>query len=278
MTEGPLIQPAALRDLSGDIRLLDIRSRAAFEAGHLAGALHADLDRDLSTAADRGFDPAQGGRHPLPPLDRWCARLGAWGIGPETPVVLYDDTFAAMGAARAWWMLRAIGHTRVQVLDGGFQAAQRAGLDLVTQEAAPTPLSPYPCTAWQRPTVDRAWVEAHAADPSWCLLDVRSRERHEGRSEPLDPVAGHIPGARNLPLTSNLDESGQFLAPDRLKEMYLELLCGLPIDRLVLSCGSGVSACHTLLALEAAGLDGAALYVGSYSEWCRSLPVATGPA
>ncbi len=269
---GPLISAEALRATTGPVRLLDARPGAeGYAAGHLEGALHADLNLRLSAASEPGFDPARGGRHPLPPLATWCEQLGAWGIGPETLVVAYDGASGGNAACRLWWMLRAVGHQRVAVLDGGLAAALSAGARLTTAEPPPvTATEPHPCGAWARPTVELAAVERLLKDPGWKVLDVRSRERWRGESETLDPVAGRIPGTVNLPFTENLDATGRFKDPATLRLMYLDLLGGTPSERLVVHCGSGVTACHTLLALELAGLDGASLYVGSFSEWCRS--------
>jgi len=248
--------------------LLDARSGAgAFAAGHLPGALHADLDRCLSTAADPGADPARGGRHPLPDPARWAAQLGAWGITPDTVVVAYDDGNGGSGAARLWWMLRAIGHGRSAILDGGLQAGLAAGL---AAGAAPPPAPAYPGDRWLWPTATLAEVDRRRQDPAWKVLDVRSGPRYRGEMETIDPVAGHIPGALNLPYAENLDAQGRFKAAAELQSMYQAFLAGTPPDHLVVHCGSGVTACHTLAALDRAGLHGAALYVGSWSEWCRN--------
>lgn len=250
--------------------LLDARGGAdAYARGHLEGALHAALDRDLSTAAEPGHDPARGGRHPLPPLERWCAQLGAWGIGPGTQVLVYDDQAGANAAARVWWMLRAVGHHAVWVMDGGLQAARLAGWAMTTRVPRPGPREPYPAHAWLLPTADAARVDALRRRPDALVLDVRAAPRYRGESEPLDPVAGHIPGAVNLPFHHNLDAHGRFKPRELLRAQYALLLDDVPPERLVVHCGSGVTACHTLLALEEAGLPGAALYVGSWSEWCR---------
>jgi thiosulfate/3-mercaptopyruvate sulfurtransferase len=240
--------------------ILDARSRQAYEAGHREGALHADLETQLSSASVNP-DPAKGGRHPLPPLDRWLRQVEEWGITPETHVIVYDDQQGANAAARVWWMLRAIGIHDVEVLDAGggqailpVPASGQAGL---------------PVLHWQLPTVDMSEVDARRNDPSWRVLDVRATPRFRGDTEPIDPVAGHIPGAVNLPYTENLGKS-----PEELRAMYEELLGGVPPERLIVHCGSGVTACHTLLALERAGLHGASLYVGSWGEWCRNdMPV-----
>jgi thiosulfate/3-mercaptopyruvate sulfurtransferase len=267
----PLISASDLLTRRGSILLVDARQEgAAYEAGHLPGAIHADLNRHLSTACDPGHDPARGGRHPLPPIARFAAQVGVWGILPDTEVVVYDASGGSNAAARLWWMLRALGHGRVRVLDGGLQAALGAGMMLTVEPAAIEPAPPYPADRWHLPQNDADGVEALRHDPSQKLLDVRSPERWRGDSEPFDPVAGHIPGSLNRAWNDNLNPDGRFKSPQVLRAQYEALLGGMPPDRLTVHCGSGVTACHALLALEAAGLPGAALYVGSWSEWCRS--------
>ena len=261
----PILSPDAFAQLlasNDDVVLLDARA-FGYDEGHLRGAQRADLETQLSAARDPGANPKHGGRHPLPPLDRWLAQLGEWGIGPETHVVIYDDQFGANAAARAWWMLRAVGHERVSVLEDALT------LPMTTDVPEITPRPPYPASSWQRPTVDMARVDELRRDPDWKVLDVRSRERFLGKIEPIDPIAGSIEGAVNLPFAENL-ENGRFKSPEALRAMYDELLDGTPPERLVVHCGSGVTACHTLLALEAAGLEGPSLYVGSWGEWCRN--------
>ncbi len=272
MPFGPLVSAEALLAAPDSVRLLDARPGVeAYAAGHLEGALHADLNSRLSAASEPGFDPARGGRHPLPSLAIWCAQLGTWGIGPETPVVAYDGASGGNAACRLWWMLRAVGHQRVAVLDGGLKAALATGaVPTTARTPASAPRPPYPCAAWLRPTVELAAVERLVADTAWKVLDVRSAERWRGEVETLDPVPGRISGTVNLPYTENLDATGRFKPPAALRELYLPLLGATPPTRLVVHCGSGVTACHTLLALELAGLDGASHFVGSYSEWCRS--------
>lgn len=269
----PLVSAPDLAALKDTVRLLDCRPGAAYAAGHLPGALHADLERDLSRAAAEGFDPAQGGRHPLPDLRAWRDTLGRWGITPDTAVVCYDDQGGANAAARAWWMLRSVGHERVRVLDGGLAAAQEAGM-VPTEDTPPVETAPpYPASHWQWTTVDIGVVEKLALHPDWTVVDVRSAPRYRGETEPIDPVAGHIPGAVNRPFTDNLAADGRFKPFEELRAMY----GGLDPARLVVHCGSGVTACHTLLALDAAGLPGAALFVGSWGEWCRTArPRAAG--
>jgi len=271
-TEGmPLITASDLQARLAYVRLLDARQDPDdYAAGHLSGALHADLNRQLSTAADPGHDPARGGRHPLPPPARFAAQLGAWGIGPDTDVVVYDASGGGNAAARLWWMLRALGHQRMAVLDGGLQAALDVGMTLTVESESAHPCPAYPAEGWHLPMADADEVEAIRRDPAFRLLDVRAAERWRGDSETLDPVAGHIPGSRNLPWTDNLGPDGRFKAPQFLRAQYEALLEGTPPERLRVHCGSGVTACHTLLALEVAGLPGASLYVGSWSEWCRN--------
>ena len=238
--------------------ILDARPGPVYEAGHAEGALHADLEAQLSSASDPGADPSRGGRHPLPPLDRWLAQVAAWGITPSTRVIVYDDQDGANAAARAWWMLRAIGHENVEVLrdwKGGVPPAPSKTSHVTEQHP----------TRWLLPTVTMDQVDVLRHDPSWKVLDVRAAPRFRGETEPIDPVAGHIPGAVNLPYTENTGKS-----PDELRALYEHFLGDVPPERLIVHCGSGVTACHTLLALEEAGLPGATLYVGSWGEWCRN--------
>jgi thiosulfate/3-mercaptopyruvate sulfurtransferase len=264
-----------VQELPTGIVFLDARSRDAYAEGHLEGARSADLNLDLSEPGD----PARGGRHPLPPIDRWSRQLGAWGIGPSTDVVVYDDQNGASAAARAWWMLRAAGHERVSVLEGGYPSARANGLPVTTEAPHIDPLPPYPAGRWLRPTVGIDTVDTLRTDPNWKVLDVRGAPRFRGETEPFDPVAGHIPGALNLPYFENLAAADRFKSPAELRAQYEAFLGGTSPTHLVVHCGSGVTACHTLLALEAAGLDGASLYIGSWSEWCRSdRPQAKGEA
>jgi len=276
MTISPLIpvpELSALLSSPADFVILDARPGPdAYLARHLPGARHADLNTQLSAAADPRFDAAHGGRHPLPPLDRWLRQLGDWGIRPGTSVVIYDEQSGANAAARAWWMLRAAGHEDVRVLDGDFRGAGPLTTELPAIDSAP----PYAADRWQLPTADVARVDALRSDSAWRVLDVRSRPRFRGEEEPIDPVAGHIPGAVNLPFAENLSE-GRFKPPSQLRDQYAALLGDIPPARVVVHCGSGVTACHTLLALESAGLSGASLYTGSWSEWCRNdLPRGAG--
>jgi thiosulfate/3-mercaptopyruvate sulfurtransferase len=201
---------------------------------------------------------------------RFAAQVGAWGIGPDSEVVVYDASGGGNAAARLWWMLRALGHERVWLLDGGLPAALAVDLTLTVVEPTVAAMPPYPATDWLLPTVNAEAVEALRLDSTRMLLDVRSAERWRGDAEPFDPVAGHIPGSRNLAWNDNLNPDGRFKSPEALRAQYEALLGATPPNHLTVHCGSGVTACHSLLALEVAGLAGAALYVGSWSEWCRS--------
>jgi thiosulfate/3-mercaptopyruvate sulfurtransferase len=254
-----------------DLVILDARTPQAYAAGHVRGALHADLETQLSSASENG-DAARGGRHPLPPLDRWLRQVEAWGIGPSTRVLVYDDQGGANAAARVWWMLRAIGHADVQVVPQ--EDVERCASEPVTRVRDARTSN---VTEWQLPTANLRQVEMLRRDPTWRVLDVRSTPRFRGETEPIDPVAGHIPGAINLPFTENL-ENGHFKSAAALRRMYHDLLGTVPPERVIVHCGSGVTACHTLLALHKAGLQGASLYVGSWGEWCRNelLPIAVG--
>ncbi len=263
----PVISASAVAALT-DVVLVDCRpDERAYGAGHVPGARHAQLERDLAAPVS---DPARGGRHPLPGADQFAATLGRWGITPSSRVVAYDDQNGAHAAARLWWLLRAAGHRDVQVVDGGLAALLAAGFDLTT-EAPPIP--PEPAYRLAGPTggladideVDRARTSADRR-----VIDVRAAFRFRGDSDPFDPVAGHIPGARNAPYADNLRVDGTFKSADELRALFAEVLGGVAPAQTIVHCGSGVTACHTLLALERAGLHGAALYVGSWSEWCRN--------
>ncbi|MCU0758734.1 MAG: sulfurtransferase [Steroidobacteraceae bacterium] len=265
-----------------DLVVLDCRfdlarpawGREAWAAGHVPGAQHADLDRDL--AAPVG--PSTG-RHPLPSPGDFAARAGAWGIDERVQVVAYDQG-NGMYAARAWWLFRWLGHRAVAVLDGGFAAWTAAGQPVDVAEGARAPRSFVDCRD-RGATVDAGFVAANLGNAAGMrLVDARGADRFAGQNETLDPVAGHVPGAVNHPFTRNVDASGRMRPAAELRAEWLRTLGGVPPTTLVAMCGSGVSACHNLLALEHAGLGGARLYPGSWSEWIRdpSRPVATGPA
>lgn len=267
---------AGLRE-TGDTVFVDARGGAdAFDRymdGHLEDALFVDLETDLSQKSD---DAANGGRHPLPDPQKFGALLGTLGIMPSTTVVVYDDKRGANAAARFWWMLKAAGHEKVFVLNGGMEAVVAAGLPVSTDELTLlTEFPSYPIIDWELPTATLDEVAASAADGNAVVIDVRENYRYRGESEPIDLVAGHIPGAINIPYTGNLNEKGNFLSAAELADKYKAALGDVNAEKVIVHCGSGVTACHTLLALAEAGIPGASLYVGSWSEWSRNeRPVA----
>lgn len=234
---------------------------AQYAAGHIPGAVYAHLDRDLS-----GPKTGRNGRHPLPAMDLLQQRLGEWGIGPSSQVVAYDQD-TSMAASRLWWLLRYLGHTAVAVLDGGLARWTAEGRPLRAGEEHPVPNT---FTGQLQPhmLVEADVVEQLRQNPGARVIDARAPERYRGETEPLDRVAGHIPGAVNAPYLSNLASDKTFLAPAALRQQLQAALGDVPADRAVIYCGSGVSACHNLLAMEYAGLPGAKLYAGSWSEWC----------
>jgi thiosulfate/3-mercaptopyruvate sulfurtransferase len=191
-------------------------------------------------------------------------------------VVVYDDKAAAFGAARLWWMLRSIGHDKVQVLNGGLQAIKDDAIPLSTEAYTAKPVQPYPVASDYSCTVDIDKTREAAKADNQMVIDVREAFRYRGESEPIDLVAGHIPGAVNLPYTFNLDTDGKYLQPSELKKAYQDALGNVKPENVIVHCGSGVTACHTLLGMDYAGITGPKLYVGSWSEWSRrDLPVAT---
>lgn len=246
--------------------------RRAYHENHLPGARYAHLDDDLS-----GPITPETGRHPLPDPARLAQRFGAWGIGHHTQVVAYDDLGGMLAAARLWWLLRWLGHETVAVLDGGLPAWLKAGLPLTAE------LPVASSTRFDARPDDRLWLttaQVQALPPDHVVLDARGAARYRGEMEPIDPVAGHIPGAVNLPTDGHLTPKGGFLPMVELRARFDAALSGKPSAAIVHSCGSGVTACHNLLAMEAAGLPGSRLYPGSWSEWIRDpgRPVATGDA
>jgi thiosulfate/3-mercaptopyruvate sulfurtransferase len=251
-----------MRPASGRERYLD---------EHLPGAVYADLNGDLSSPPS-----ATSGRHPLPDAEVFAARLRAWGVDRDSQVVAYDDN-NGMFAARLWWMLRWLGHDAVAVLDGGLRRWQQLGLPL--SETVPVPQQgSFAARHRTELAVNADAVLESATDPAQRVIDARAPERYRGDVEPLDRVAGHVPGARNHPFTTSLAADGRLLSPDELRPALLRCLDGTAPERTIAMCGSGVTACHVLLAMEYAGLHGARLYPGSWSEWSRdpARPVATG--
>ncbi len=246
------------------------KGEALYRAGHIPGARYVSLDTHLS-----GPKTGANGRHPLPAPEAAAAAFAALGVSRRSQVVLYDaDT--GMFAARGWWMLRWLGHDRVAVLDGGLAAWERAGLPLSTASETWTPAEFAAAPAEER-RVPADDVQAHLGDVERVLVDARAAERFRGQNETIDKVGGHIPGAVNRFFQLNLTADKTFKSPDELRAEWAPLCAG-DASRVVMYCGSGVTACHNLLALEHAGLSGARLYPGSWSEWSASpaRPTATG--
>ena len=262
----PLIDTEELAVRLDEVKLFDIRwsltdpahGVAAYEEGHIPGAVFVDLETDLSGATGPG-------RHPLPSATDFAAALGRLGVSPDDEAVVYDDVSGVI-AARMWWMLRSIGHGSSRLLDGGLAAWIAEG-----QPTDPGPVTPSP-TLYLAPSGFTGVVTIDDL-PGRTILDARLGDRYRGETEPADPKAGHIPGAISMPTSSNLDETGKMLAPSELAILY-EAAGPDP----VMSCGSGVTACHDALAMVVAGLGMPDVYIGSFSEWSRlDLPVATGP-
>lgn len=264
-----LVSAEALVDALGrdDLVVLDARfsladpgaGEAAYRAAHIPGARYADLDRDLSDHRKPG-----AGRHPWPDAGAFTAALGRWGITPQHQVVVYDAGDGALAAARGWFLLRALGHARVAVLDGGW--ARWTALGLPVDDAVPQPQAThYPAEFDHGRLLDGDAVQAHL-QAGGVLLDARAGERFRGEVEPIDRVAGHVPGARNRPYADNLRD-GRFKPAQELADEFARVLGQHGAEQVVAMCGSGVTACHHLLAMEHAGLHGAKLYTGSWSGW-----------
>jgi thiosulfate/3-mercaptopyruvate sulfurtransferase len=277
ITAGELLQhitdpSVVILDCRGE--LLDPRAgAAAFAAGHLPGAQHADPDRHLSDKSP-GNDGRFRGRHPLPSPQDFVATLRQWGVNPNTQVVVYD-AHGGMFASRAWWMLRWIGHTQVAVLDGGVASWEAAGGVITTDLVQRAPGSITLQTALMR-TVSVDDLMANLETRQSIVLDARANDRFRGENETIDPVAGRIPGAKNRWFKDNLQDDGCFKPAEALRSAFGALIHDP--QSTIAQCGSGISACHNLLAMEIAGLPGAALYPGSWSEWSSdpSRPVAKG--
>ena len=262
-----------------DWRIFDCRhqladlgyGQQAYAAGHLPGAFFLHLDRDLSSPMS-----GNNGRHPLPDPALLTHELGLAGVTEQTQVVVYDDA-GGMVAARLWWMLRWLGHARVALLDGGLPRWVAEGWPLsCSAPHSPPAVFSIDGAAQHGALVSADEIQASIGASTLCLIDARAPDRFHGENETLDPIGGHIPGARNRFFRDNLDVDGFFRSPAELRGAFSALLAGAPPSQAAVYCGSGVSACHNLLAMEIAGLSGARLYAGSWSEWCsdRGRPVA----
>ncbi|MBU0594359.1 MAG: sulfurtransferase [Gammaproteobacteria bacterium] len=245
--------------------------RRAYQTAHIPGARYAHLNDDLSSAVT-----ATSGRHPLPDPQLLAQKLGQWGVDNSKQIVVYDDSFGSM-ACRMWWDLRWLGHESIALLDGGIQRWIRDGHPMTADTSVITP------TQFNANIDNSMWVDAQCIEEALlsdkCLIiDARAEERFSGEREVLDKVPGHIPGSINYPFEDNLDMGGTYMSAEELQEAYLDLLNGVDPQRVVHMCGSGVTACHSVIAMEHAGLKGARLYPGSWSEWITDpgRPVETG--
>jgi thiosulfate/3-mercaptopyruvate sulfurtransferase len=273
----PIIKPEELLNLRDDENLLifdasnNPHAQTNYAAQHLKGSFFVDVNSHL---ADIEASGANRGRHPLPAAKKFCAALEELGISRESHIVIYDDKQGANAAARFWWMLKAVGHERVQVLDGGLGAAVNVGFPL-SDSPEKIRRGKYECDKWNLPIADLAEVEKASGDESFLIIDVREPARYNGEIEPLDKVAGHIPNSKNIFFAENLDEKGFFLTPEKLREKYEKQLKNFLKENIIVHCGSGITACHTLLALDYAGFEIPKLYVGSWSEWSsNNRPIA----
>jgi thiosulfate/3-mercaptopyruvate sulfurtransferase len=269
----PIIEASELQsfiDMESTI-LIDVRTgpnaKAAYESEHLKGARFVDLDSELAEISENA---AFGGRHPLPSIENFAQLLGRLGISTDKHVIVYDDKFGTNAAARFWWMLKAIGHEKVQVISGGLQAAIKNSIPSNSGNETIQKVGAYPANDWNLGHVSLSEVKEAVQSNNHIIIDVRDADRYNGIIEPIDIVAGHIPTAINVPFTENLDENGCFLPSQRLNEKYSSLCESVPSNHVIVHCGSGVTACHTLLAFAHAGLEIPQLYVGSWSEWSRN--------
>ncbi len=273
----PIISVSELVTLQEKFPVILLDSRygdalASYEKSHLKGALFVDLDKDL---ADLKEEPANGGRHPLPTVSHFVNALNNWGVSNQSHVVIYDTAGGAF-ASRLWWMLRSIGHKNVQVLDGGFDTAVKNGFPTQSGIEKSSQKTNYLAESWNWSVADLNTVEKEIKEGKSTVIDVRSNPRYRGEFEPIDLIAGHIPGAINVPFVSNLDSNGLFLTKEKLASKYAEVARSSSASKMIIHCGSGVTACHTILAMDIAELEIPTLYVGSWSEWSRNnKPIGT---
>lgn len=274
MRISPIIETDELLKIykNPDVMIFDVsnskNAKANYETEHLEGAFFVDLNTQL---ADIKNDFSEGGRHPLPEIETFAQTLTEIGISKDKHIVIYDDKNGSNASARFWWMLKSIGHEKVQVLNGGLNQAKDKHFPLSSQtEIIKRASNPYQIDKWQLPTTEINEVENVSQNPNYLVIDVRDRERYEGKIEPIDLIAGHIPGAINIPFTENLDQNGLFITPNELRNKYKALFGEIKAENIIVHCGSGVTACHTLLALDYAEMETPKLYVGSWSEWSRN--------
>lgn len=261
-----------------NVKIFDVsnhkQARSNYANGHLEGAIFVDVNTQLADIQD---NYAIGGRHPLPTVEQFGKTLAELSISKDSHIIIYDDNNGANAAARFWWMLTAVGHSTVQVLNGGLGYAKQQGV-ILTDKITPITKAnqSYAITDWQLATVSMNEVDNDRQNLDCLVIDVRDQARYDGKVEPIDTIAGHIPKAINVPFSENLDSDGRFLQPATLRQKYETIFHGVNPKNIIVHCGSGVTACHTLLALAYAGFDIPKLYVGSWSEWSRNnKPIAT---
>ncbi len=271
-TISPLLDAKDLLNLqhNEDLILIDASFGAVakenYDQNHLKGAFYIDLNSQLSSIKD----PAKGGRHPLPVTQLFSETLTSFGITPNSHVVIYDDKNGANSASRLWWMLKAIGHQKVQVLNGNMRSAIDLGFPSSSNQEKPKKTEPYILKKWNLPIATIKEVEKASESKDHLIIDVREKSRFLGENEPIDLIAGHIPNAINIPFQENLNQEGFFLPSSELKKKYEAYTKGIEPENVIIHCGSGVTACHTILAFAYAGLTIPKLYVGSWSEWSRN--------
>lgn len=269
----PIIQISELIQLlkSENLVIVDAsngkNAKSNYDSNHLEGAIFVDLNTQLAEIKD---DLSIGGRHPLPTIENFAKTLSNLGISEKSHVVIYDDKNGSNAAARFWWMLKSIGHEKVQVLNGGMQEAVKNNFPISSKLEISNKTDLYKHDNWKLKTAEIEEVENVLHSKNHIIIDVRDVERYKGITEPIDLIAGHIPGAINVPFTENLDENGLFLDSKFLKQKYEKEFGNVKSENIILHCGSGVTACHSLLAIAFAGLEIPKLYIGSWSEWSRN--------
>lgn len=273
MRLSPIIEAEELLKVykNSDVLLFDVsnskNAKTNYETEHIEGAIFVDLNTQLSGNKD---DISKGGRHPLPTPENFAKTLAMLGVAKDKHIIVYDTQNGSNAAARFWWMLTSVGIRKVQVLNGGLNQVNKIQLPLSSRtEMVTSPAEPNYVSQWDLPTIEIDQVQIVSRDPKCLVIDVRSKERFDGNVEPIDLIAGHIPGAINIPFTENLAPNGLFLKPEQLRKKYTSFLRGINPENIVIHCGSGVTACHTLLALAYAEMKLPKLYVGSWSEWSR---------
>ncbi len=269
----PIIQASELLKLykSENLIIVDVsngkNAKSNYETKHLKGALFVDLNTQLADIKD---DLSIGGRHPLPKIENFAKTLSNLGISRKSHIVIYDDKNGSNAGARFWWMLKSVGHEKVQVLNGGIQEAEKINFPVSSNTEITNKTALYKVDKWRLKIAEIEDVEKLSKTENHIVIDVRDEERYNGETEPIDLFAGHIPGAINVPFTENLDENGLFLTPNLLKDKYEKVFGHINTENIIVHCGSGVTACHSLLAIAYAELEIPKLYVGSWSEWSRN--------